>query len=232
MASRLDEVARQRQQKLDQICRRGIDPYPGRYHRSHTAAEARSLLEKQGSGQKELPEVTVAGRLIAHRSMGEIQFLDIRDGSGKVQLHIHKKQLTEDSLQLLDELDIGDIIGAGGKPCYTKRGEPSIDTNRLTLLAKSLKPLPEKWHGLQDVDTRYRHRYLDLISNPQVKETFKVRSRVIATVRDFLNNRGFLEVETPMLQPSAGGALARPFVTHHHALDHDFYLRIALGPGL
>ena len=228
MASRLDNVSQQRRQKLDEIRRRGIDPYPNRYHRSHTATQAKALLEKQGNDQTELPEVTVAGRLTAHRSMGEIHFLDIRDGSGKIQLHIHKKQLTEDSLQLLGDLDIGDIIGAGGKPCYTKRGEPSIDTRHLTLLAKSLKPLPEKWHGLQDVDTRYRQRYLDLISNPQVKETFRVRSRVIAAVRDFLNQKGFLEVETPMLQPSAGGAMARPFVTHHHALDHDFYLRIAL----
>jgi len=228
MTSRLDNVTQQRLQKLDQIRRRGIDPYPNRYHRSHTATQAKSLLEKQGSDKAEMPEVAVAGRLTAHRSMGEIHFLDIRDGSGKIQLHIHKKQLSGDSLQLLNDLDIGDIIGAGGKPCYTKRGEPSIDTRQLTLLAKSLKPLPEKWHGLQDVDTRYRQRYLDLISNPQAKETFMVRSRVIAAVRDFLNQRDFLEVETPMLQPSAGGALARPFVTHHHALDHDFYLRIAL----
>jgi len=158
--------------------------------------------------------------------MGKITFMDLRDSSGKIQL-LCGELLDADQNQLLKEVDIGDIIGASGHLFRTKTKEPTIAVGDLTLLAKSLQPLPEKWHGLSDVETRYRQRYLDLISNPEAKETFKVRSQVIAAVRQFLNQQGFIEVETPVLQPSAGGALARPFVTHHHALDQDFYLRIA-----
>jgi len=169
----------------------------------------------------------VAGRITAHRPMGKIAFLDLRDGSGKIQLCFYKDRLGEENLKLFQDLDIGDIIGVSGKVFRTKSGEPTVEVENFTLLAKSLQPLPEKWHGLADVDKRYRQRYLDLIANAEVKETFRVRSRVISVIRDFLNQRGFLEVETPVLQPSAGGALARPFTTHHHALDQDFYLRIA-----
>jgi len=151
-----------------------------------------------------------------------------RDGSGKIQLLFPKDRLSEPNLELFRDMDIGDIIGVSGKLFRTRSGEPTIEVEDCTLLAKSLRPLPEKWHGLSDVDTRYRQRYLDIISNPEVKETFEMRSRVITAIRQFLNQRGFLEVETPVLQPSAGGALARPFITHHHALDQDFYLRIAL----
>ena len=165
---------------------------------------------------------------MANRPMGKISFLDLRDGSGKIQLCLYKNRLSEESLKLFQDLDIGDIIGVSGKLFRTKSGEPTLEVESLTLLAKSLQPLPEKWHGLADVDKRYRQRYLDLIANAETKETFQVRSRIIAAIRDFLNQRGFLEVETPVLQPSAGGALARPFTTHHHALDQDFYLRIAL----
>ncbi len=164
---------------------------------------------------------------MANRPMGKISFLDLRDGSGKIQLCLYKNRLSEESLELFQDLDIGDIIGVSGKLFRTKSGEPTLEVESLTLLAKSLQPLPEKWHGLADVDKRYRQRYLDLIANAETKETFQVRSRIIAAIRDFLNQRGFLEVETPVLQPSAGGALARPFTTHHHALDQDFYLRIA-----
>jgi lysyl-tRNA synthetase class 2 len=166
---------------------------------------------------------------MAIRKMGKSSFLDIRDGSGKIQLLFQDiDKYDEDQIQLFDNLDIGDIIGVKGPLLRTKSGEPTIWVEEFTLLAKSLKPLPEKWHGLQDIDARYRQRYLDLLSNQEVKETFKVRSQVISAIREFLNQRGFLEVETPVLQPSAGGALARPFITHHHTLDQDFYLRIAL----
>ena len=164
---------------------------------------------------------------MAHRPMGKISFLDLRDGSGKIQLCFYKDRLSEESLKLFQDLDIGDIIGVSGKLFRTKSGEPTLEVESLTLLAKSLQPLPEKWHGLADVDKRYRQRYLDLIANAETKETFQARSQIIAAIRQFLNQRGFLEVETPVLQPSAGGALARPFTTHHHALDQDFYLRIA-----
>ncbi|MFC1940514.1 lysine--tRNA ligase [Chloroflexota bacterium] len=228
MTSRLERIAQQRLEKLDRIRALGINPYPNSYHRTHTAEQARALLERKETGLTRRETVSVAGRITANRSMGKSSFVDIRDSSGKIQLLFQNiNQLDEDKLGLFKDLDIGDIIGVKGNLLRTKSGEPTVRVEDFTLLAKSLQPLPEKWHGLQDVDTRYRQRYLDLISNPETKETFKIRSQVIAAMRQFLNQRGFLEVETPVLQPSAGGALARPFVTHHHTLDQDFYLRIA-----
>jgi lysyl-tRNA synthetase class 2 len=229
MASRLDRIAKQRQQKLDRIRRLGIEPYSYGYHRSHTTEQALDLLETQEKkSPKKVSVVSLAGRIMAHRPMGKISFLDLRDGSGKIQLCFYKDRLSEENLKLFQDLDIGDIIGVSGKLFRTKSGEPTLEVESLTLLAKSLQPLPEKWHGLADVDKRYRQRYLDLIANAETKETFRVRSQVIAAIRQFLNQRGFIEVETPVLQPSAGGALATPFTTHHQALDQDFYLRIAL----
>jgi lysyl-tRNA synthetase class 2 len=227
MASRLDRIAKQRRQKLDRIRRRGIEPYPYGYHRSHTTEQALELLKQQEEKTQPVATASLAGRIMAHRPMGKISFLDLRDGSGKIQLCFYKDRLSEESLKLFQDLDIGDIIGVSGKLFRTKSGEPTLEVESLTLLAKSLQPLPEKWHGLADVDKRYRQRYLDLIANAETKETFQARSQIIAAIRQFLNQRGFLEVETPVLQPSAGGALARPFTTHHHALDQDFYLRIA-----
>jgi len=229
MTSRLERIAEQRQEKLDRIRARGINPYPHRYHRSHTAQEAIALLKEYEAAPKaDVVSIVVAGRIVAHRSMGPLSFMDLRDGSGKIQLMIDKQFLDATYIELLKDLDIGDIIGASGVLFRTRSGEPTVKAAIITLLAKSLKPLPEKWHGLSDVDTRYRQRYLDLIANTEVKEIFQVRSRVITAIREFLNQRGFLEVETPVLQPLAGGAAARPFVTHHHTLDRDFYLRIAL----
>jgi len=227
MTTRLDRIAQKRREKLDRIRAQGIEPYPHRYYRSHTTQQAIALLKQKEEGLTEKEEVRVAGRIMANRPMGKISFLDLRDGSGKIQLCFHKEHLSEKRLELFKDLDIGDIIGVKGNLGRTKSGEPTVWVEDFTLLAKSLQPLPEKWHGLSDVDKRYRQRYLDLISNPEVKETFKVRSQVITAIHQFLNERGFLEVETPVLQPSAGGALARPFITHHHALDQDFYLRIA-----
>jgi len=227
MTTRLDRIAQKRREKLDRIRAQGIEPYPHRYYRSHTTQQAIALLKQKEEGLTEKEEVRVAGRIMANRPMGKISFLDLRDGSGKIQLCFHKEHLSEKNLELFKDLDIGDIIGVKGNLGRTKSGEPTVWVEDFTLLAKSLQPLPEKWHGLSDVDKRYRQRYLDLISNPETKETFKVRSQVITAIHQFLNERGFLEVETPVLQPSAGGALARPFITHHHALDQDFYLRIA-----
>ena len=229
MTSRLERIAEQRQEKLDRIRARGINPYPHRYHRSHTTRQAIALLkEHETAPEADAVSITVAGRIVAHRSMGPISFMDLRDGSGKIQLMIDKQFIGETYRELLKDLDIGDIIGAGGVLFRTRSGEPTVKAENITLLSKSLKPLPEKWHGLSDVDTRYRQRYLDLIANTEVREVFQVRSLVIAAIREFLNQRGFLEVETPVLQPLAGGAAARPFVTHHHSLDRDLYLRIAL----
>ena len=228
MTSRLEHIAQQRLEKLGRIRARGTNPYPHRYHRSHTTQQAIALLERKEAGLTQRDKVNVAGRITANRSMGKNAFLDIRDGSGKIQLLFQNlNQLDEDKLKLFKDSDIGDIIGVEGKLLRTKSGEPTVRVGDFTLLAKSLQPLPEKWHGLSDVDKRYRQRYLDLISNPGTKEAFKIRSQVIAAIRQFLDQRGFLEVETPVLQPSAGGALARPFTTHYHALGQDFYLRIA-----
>jgi lysyl-tRNA synthetase class 2 len=160
--------------------------------------------------------------------MGKMSFLDIRDGSGKIQLCFRYDLLGQERYEFLQEIDIGDIIGAQGKLFRTKAGEISLEASDFTMLCKSLHSLPEKWHGLVDVEKRYRQRYLDLISNEDSKTIFRLRSQIVTAIRSFLNRQGFMEVETPVLQPQAGGALARPFVTHHHALDEDLYLRIAL----
>ena len=228
MTPRLDHITQQRRDKLDRIRARGIKPYPHRYHRSHTTEEAVALLKRNEEGLTEEKEVRVAGRIMAIRRMGKSAFVDIRDGSGKIQLLFQDiNKFDEEQRELFKDLDIGDIIGVSGNLLRTRSAEPTVRVGDFTMLAKSLRPLPEKWHGLSDIDVRYRQRYLDLIANTEVKETFQVRSQIITAVRQFLNQRDFLEVETPVLQPSAGGALALPFITHHHALDQDFYLRIA-----
>ena len=230
MASRLDDLTQQRLEKLDRMRKRGIDPYPRSYDRTHTTEKARELLKKNEEAGKSEPKViSVAGRIMAMRKMGKSSFTDIQDGSGKIQLIFVNAVLEKESLEeLFKDLDIGDFIGVKGGLMRTRTGEPTIHVEDFVLLSKSLLPLPEKYHGLQDVDARHRQRYLDLISNQEVKDTFRMRSRIIAGIRNYLNGQGFLEVETPVLQPSAGGALARPFVTHHHTLDCDFYMRIAL----
>jgi lysyl-tRNA synthetase class 2 len=229
MTTRLDRIAQQRRQKLEKLRKRGIDPYPSSYDRSHTTRQALELLERQEKkSQTRTKAVSLAGRLTAMRRMGKTSFADLRDSEGKIQLCFYKDRLDEKALELFQDLDIGDIIGVSGKLFRTRTGEPTLDVESFTMLAKSLQPLPEKWHGLADVETRYRQRYLDLIANAPAREVFQVRSRAIAAIRQFLNKRGFIEFETPVLQPSAGGALASPFTTHHNALDQDFYLRIAL----
>ncbi len=225
MTSRLERITEQRLESLRKIRARGIDPYPHSYHASHTIREAIALFEQQGENSQ---EVSLAGRIVSKRSIGKMSFLDIRDGSAKVQLSLRYDLLGQDKYEFLQDIDIGDIIGAKGKLFRTKAGELTLEVADLVMLSKSLRPLPEKWHGLADVEKRYRQRYLDLISNEESRSVFVLRSKIIAAVRGFLDGRGFMEVETTILQPKAGGALARPFVTHHHTLDENLYLRIAL----
>ncbi len=211
-----------RREKLEELRARGIEPYGGRFERTHQAQE---IVEK--FSELEGQEVAVAGRIIGKRSHGKACFADLLDFSGKIQLYARLDDLGEESYELFTDLDIGDIVGVHGKVFRTRRQEISIAVSSFVVLAKSLRPLPEKWHGLKDVDLRYRQRYLDLIVNPGVKDVFLTRIKIIAAIRRFLEKRGFLEVETPMMHPIPGGAAARPFVTHHNALDMDLYLRIA-----
>ena len=225
MTSRLERIAQQRLDSLDRIRASGVNPYPHSYPISYTTKEAIALFEKGGES---LRAISLAGRVMARRKMGKMTFLDIRDGSGKIQLCFRYNSLGQEKYEFLEEIDIGDIVGAKGKLFRTKAGEITLEVSSFTMLCKSLCPLPEKWHGLADVEKRYRQRYLDLISNENARAIFTLRSRIIAAIRNFLDSRGFIEVETPVLQPQAGGALARPFITHHHALDEDLYLRIAL----
>ena len=227
MTSRLERITEQRLDSLNRIRARGIDPYPHSYHPTHTIQEAKTLFVEHEAEASHY-SISLAGRIMSKRSMGKMSFVDIRDGSGKIQLSLRYDVLGKERYDLLQDIDIGDIIGTRGKLFRTKVGELTLEVSDLTILCKSLRPLPEKWHGLVDIEKRYRQRYLDLISNEESKNVFVLRSKIITAIRSFLDKRGFLEVETPVLQPHAGGALARPFVTHHHALDEDLYLRIAL----
>jgi lysyl-tRNA synthetase, class II len=227
--TRLEQITEERLAKLERVRALGLSPYPNRFPRSHTGAEAIQLLEtEEAAGQLGQATLTLAGRVTARRGMGKLAFLDLRDGSARIQLMVQKNVLSEAAVAILEDLDIGDFIGASGTLSRTRTGEPTLMAADLTLLAKSLLPLPEKWHGLTDIDIRHRQRYLDLIANPAVKDAFELRSRIISATRRHLDGRGFIEVETPVLQPAAGGATARPFVTRHEALDQDFFLRIAL----
>lgn len=224
-----NELMQQRFRKLEELIAAGARPYAGRYE---VTTSAQDLHDAHGARSKEELEqekvnASLAGRIIALRSFGKACFSHLQDGSGRIQLYFQKNTLGEDRFQLLKKLDIGDFIGVKGFLFRTKTDELTIDVQDLVLLSKSLRPLPEKWHGLTDVEIRYRQRYVDLIVNPDVKKVFVLRTQIIQAIRSFLNSRGFLEVETPMMQSIPGGATARPFRTHHNALNMDLYLRIA-----
>ena len=220
-------VLDERRRKLDEWRRTAAVPYPTRFDAREEIAALRGAHEGLQAGEEAPGEHRVAGRLIAKRLHGKVSFLVIKDGGGELQLLAADDALGEPDYAALQDLDVGDIAGFSGTMMRTRRGELSLRVAAFELLAKSLRPLPEKFHGLTDVETRYRRRYLDLIVNDEVKEVFVKRARIIAAVRRFLDERGFVEVETPVLQPLYGGALARPFVTHHNELHRDLYLRIA-----
>jgi lysyl-tRNA synthetase class 2 len=221
------QLLAERREKLERLRQAGIDPFPHAFEGRTEIAEIRDAHEGLAAGAETEDRRRVAGRIVARRGHGKAAFIDLVDRSGGIQLHAREDLLGSESFELLVGLDLGDIIGAEGRVVATKRGELSVRLEDWTLLAKSLRPPPDKYHGLEDVELRYRHRELDLIANPDVRELFEKRARVVSTIREWLDERDFLEVETPVLQPLYGGALARPFKTHQNALDRDLYLRIA-----
>ncbi len=232
---RLRSIIAERQAKADSLRQDGVNPYPPRTTRTHTIGAARVLFETFESdeaqhadtSERDAPQVTLAGRVDAIRHMGRIAFVDLVDDSGQIQLMASKRALG-DSWSLLEAFDLGDFAEASGALIRSRRGEISLQVETLSMLGKSLRPPPEKYHGLQDVETRYRQRYLDLIANDDAKAVLRTRSQIIAAMRRFMDDRGFIEVETPVLQSEAGGAAARPFLTHLNALDEPRQLRIAL----
>ncbi|MFC1652069.1 amino acid--tRNA ligase-related protein, partial [Patescibacteria group bacterium] len=221
--SDLAELKKARLDKLNTLKKEGINPYPSKVKRTQTCKQADESFDEFVKKDK---VITLAGRLISLREHGGLSFANLKDESGKFQLAFKKNTLGEDYKQL-KKLDIGDFLEVTGKCFLTKLGQKTLSISKFTLISKSLRPLPEKWHGLKDQELRYRKRYLDLIMNEEAKKVFYLRSELIDSLRDFLTDRKFLEVETPILQQTFGGAVAKPFTTHHNALNTDFYLRIA-----
>jgi lysyl-tRNA synthetase class 2 len=224
-----DEQTQQRRANLAELATLGIEVYPRTFDRTHTVSELVAGFNARTHDELEAEHVltVTSGRVLAIRSFGKANFLVLSDGAAKLQVYIRQDALPELDFKIFKLLDFGDWVGVEGRLFRTKTNELTIWATRLHFLSKCLLPLPEKWHGLTDVETRYRQRYLDLIVNPDSRRVFETRSRIVAAIREFMTQRGYLEVETPMMQPIAGGAIARPFSTHHNALDMDLYLRIA-----
>ena len=220
----LPEEMRDRRKKLERLRAAGIDPYSRGFKPTHSTTQARELLSE---GDRTDP-VSVAGRMMVKRLHGGSAFADLQDGAGRIQLFASRDILGEAAFDLFADLDPGDIVGVKGPMFRTRRGEPTVEVHSFQLLTKALRPLPEKWHGLKDIEIRYRQRYVDLIANPEVRQVFRARTQIITAIRRLYDERAFIEVETPMLQEVPGGGHARPFLTHHNSLDRDLYLRIAL----
>lgn len=219
-----------RRQKMEQLREKGIDPFGKRFERTHSAKD---LIDAYGEKEKEVLEeqeipVKLAGRIMTKRGKGKAGFAHIQDRSGQIQIYVRKDDVGDEQYELFQSADLGDIVGVHGIVFKTRVGELSIKVDDFQILTKALRPLPDKYHGLKDIEQRYRQRYLDLIVNPESKETFILRTKIIQSIRRYLDNKGFLEVETPVMHAIPGGAAARPFITHHNALDMELYLRIAL----
>ncbi len=229
---KLNSTQEQRLQVIEELKKDGIDPYGNRYDRTHSSEQAKAEFEKAEAAAPEKEHFTtapmkLAGRIAAKRDQGKTAFIHITDQAGKIQVYIRKDAVGEENFALLKRLYAGDIIGVEGPAFRTKTGEVSIRAEKIIILSKSITPPPEKFHGLTDVEMRYRQRYVDLMSNPEVRDTFMKRSQIMQSIREYMTSNGYLEVETPMMHPVAGGAAARPFITHHNALDMELYLRIA-----
>src|SRR5438093_2154803 len=225
----LNDQQQQRIKKLDTLRELGVQPYGTRFDATDRAGQ---LVRLHGEKSKEVLEreqirCRFAGRIVALRRFGKAAFAVLQDGADRLQVYLKKDLLGEQGYRVCEMLDLGDWIGVSGQLFRTKTDEFTVEVRELTFLSKALRPLPEKWHGLTDVETRYRQRYMDLIVNPESRRVFETRSRVIGAIREFMISRGYLEVETPMMQPIAGAAIARPFVTHHNTLDMQLYLRVA-----
>ncbi len=219
-----------RRQKMTAIRENGQDPFGSRFERTHLSTEVREQFTDQSKEQLEenLQEVIIAGRIMTKRGKGKAGFAHIQDLAGQIQIYVRQDHVGEEAYELFKQADLGDIVGIRGNVFRTQVGELSVKAEEFTFLSKALRPMPEKFHGLQDVEQRYRQRYLDLMTNEDSKTTFITRSKIIRAIRNYLDNAGYLEVETPMLHTIAGGAAARPFITHHNALDMELYMRIAI----
>ena len=225
MEKRGGDLLLSRREKFQRLRDRGIEPY----RRTHTIEEAVAFFRAEETGEggeTRTAPVSLSGRIMAMRGMGRASFIDLQDGSGQIQVHLRRDVLGE-GYELVRDLDLGDFLGAQGPLFLTRSGEITLEAHEVSFLSKAMRPLPEKWHGLSDVETRHRQRYLDLITNQDAKRNFQARSRIVSAIRRFMDGRGFIEVETPVLVPVAAGAMAQPFATHHNALDRDLFLRIA-----